>query len=801
MNIKKTLIGLAMNGAALTLLAIPVVASDYTAYMTAYNDQGLVSETSTLERDNASASSTYHSRRGYEYNSMGKVIRELLYEDPSLNSQPTITLEYDYDGRGNLVAKRQGGSEWTYEYDAKNRLVTETEPNGETIRYTYGAFDQVETLTRGNLVTTYHYNGFGELVSEESPVRGTTTYAYNAEGQITTITRADGRSESLSYQSGTGRLWKHTISGANTSPIEYRRSYNSDGLLSQVDQYIAAALTTRKSYTYDDFGRVTRERVVIGSTTRDLSSTYSATTGQLTRLTYPSGRKIEYTYNNGVYEWASKVEVVSTSGYRRIAAADVNYNPQGQIEGYSNMHGGGSQRRIYNGYGMLSSQSVLNSSGNATLNLGYSYSAGNPVRLVMATDYLNTTDSRWYHYDINSRLSTVTGGNPMYPVVKDSIGYFANGNIRSRTEISGTFSYNSYGQLQSAGNKNFDYNSIGNVTSTRFPNGVTGTLEYDARGLTNRYTWSGNDVRLTRDESNQLVKLTNGSQADYFTFVGANLLSQWDSSANKHFDYIYLNGQLLARHDSKIRHIAVGHIGQPVAMFYSGSGIGLNWRGVHNGYDIEETTTTESLHVKFPGQYDIIGNGLYYNYHRDYDPSIGRYLQSDPIGNAGGVNTYAYTSGNPVMMVDPLGLAEWCGDLKMMNWGYYGLAAGAWEAQVFSPMGNGNYKRATLQGISLGFGLGSPSSSMSLLKMSDSHDGPYEYALEGTASFIGATAVSGGGSTWGFGQIGDAFIQPSQSPAVGTNELSAQLVGGTSSLVDSQIVPESDVPSYCQCES
>ncbi len=70
---------------------------------------------------------------------------------------------------------------------------------------------------------------------------------------------------------------------------------------------------------------------------------------------------------------------------------------------------------------------------------------------------------------------------------------------------------------------------------------------------------------------------------------------------------------------------------------------------MYNGYG--------TILVRFPGQYDIIGNGLYYNYHRDYDPSTGRYLQSDPIGNAGGVNTYAYTNGNPVMMVDPLGLA------------------------------------------------------------------------------------------------------------------------------------------------
>jgi RHS repeat-associated protein len=57
-----------------------------------------------------------------------------------------------------------------------------------------------------------------------------------------------------------------------------------------------------------------------------------------------------------------------------------------------------------------------------------------------------------------------------------------------------------------------------------------------------------------------------------------------------------------------------------------------------------------------PGQYYDAETGTNYNYYRDYDPTIGRYEQSDPIGLDGGVNTYAYTSNGQLAYADPVGL-------------------------------------------------------------------------------------------------------------------------------------------------
>ncbi|MCE0559398.1 RHS repeat-associated core domain-containing protein, partial [Motilimonas sp. E26] len=72
--------------------------------------------------------------------------------------------------------------------------------------------------------------------------------------------------------------------------------------------------------------------------------------------------------------------------------------------------------------------------------------------------------------------------------------------------------------------------------------------------------------------------------------------------------------------------------------------------------DVDGDQQLTQIDLRFPGQLFDAESGLYYNYYRYYDPKTGRYITSDPIGLVGGINTFAYVEGNPVKLIDALGL-------------------------------------------------------------------------------------------------------------------------------------------------
>jgi RHS repeat-associated protein len=125
------------------------------------------------------------------------------------------------------------------------------------------------------------------------------------------------------------------------------------------------------------------------------------------------------------------------------------------------------------------------------------------------------------------------------------------------------------------------------------------------------------------------------------------------------------------------------HLGTPLKLIDSHGNV--VWEAVYEAFGKAQVDIAlVSNNLRFPGQYFDEETGLHYNFFRDYDPKLGRYIKSDPIGLGGGINTYVYASNNSVSFVDFLGLAyspigehgyncrpsiapwtkEWCDKLK-----------------------------------------------------------------------------------------------------------------------------------------
>ena len=99
------------------------------------------------------------------------------------------------------------------------------------------------------------------------------------------------------------------------------------------------------------------------------------------------------------------------------------------------------------------------------------------------------------------------------------------------------------------------------------------------------------------------------------------------------------------------------HLGTPQALTDKNQQV--VWQSEQEPFgEVTATTNVVEQNLRFPGQYYDVETGLHYNYFRDYDAGIGRYVQSDPIGLLGGANTYGYASGNPIKKTDFYGLFD-----------------------------------------------------------------------------------------------------------------------------------------------
>lgn len=132
---------------------------------------------------------------------------------------------------------------------------------------------------------------------------------------------------------------------------------------------------------------------------------------------------------------------------------------------------------------------------------------------------------------------------------------------------------------------------------------------------------------------------------------------------------IFAHSEVIA--EAKLFYVHADHLGTPRNL--SDEGGEIVWKNdsapfgeMRPDEDLDGDGWAVTYNLRFPGQYFDEESGFHYNYFRDYDPSVGRYLQSDPIGLVGGANTYGYALQNPLRNTDPFGLVSWnCTSLTM----------------------------------------------------------------------------------------------------------------------------------------
>jgi len=157
----------------------------------------------------------------------------------------------------------------------------------------------------------------------------------------------------------------------------------------------------------------------------------------------------------------------------------------------------------------------------------------------------------------------------------------------------------------------------------------------------------------------RVVKNAAGAITLFIFDKDGRLIAEADGGGVVQRDYVYFGGRPVALATATeapaVFYYHVDHLGSPQVLTNQ---LGtVVWAGDYGVFgEVNLTTNVVESNLRFPGQYYDQETNLHYNYFRDYDPAIGRYITSDPIGLAGGINTYVYVENNPLNFIDSLGL-------------------------------------------------------------------------------------------------------------------------------------------------
>lgn len=611
------------------------------------------------------------------------------------NSQQVQTRSYDnYDRL--LSDKNALNQSYSYAYDALDRQNKETDPLNKSSNYEYDALDQLKKVidAKGG-TTTYQYNTFGEVTQLNSPDTGTTNYQYQ-NGKL--LEKLDANQRKHRYQYDTqGRVvlqQDQFIDGTDQyedTHFAYGQIANDQGKLVQANNNRAET-----SFSYNDLGFVRQKSIKYLSTQQstapELKVHYAySLAGKLKQVGLPSGNIVNYEYDN-------KGQLIGIKLNNQSFIRNIQHSANG-IKGWTYSQVGDQAQFQYDLDGRVKRILMPN-----VFEKDYSYDTAD--RILAITDSANIGTNSSFKHDALSRLIEQNLVNRTF-----KYSYDANSNRLTRNQtINGTATTENYTIqannnrintiTQGSNSKTYSYLATGQIIS----DGIR-SYSYNAQGRSESINVGGSSSFNIYDAFGQRIQkigsyLGNQTQTLFVYDESGQLLGEYAPQGQVIREYIWLDNRLVGlrsyQYPNEILRVHTDHLGTPRAISNSQNGVIWRWEGDQFG-DVQPTGNL-IFPIRHAGQYYDQEINLFYNYFRDYDPITGRYVESDPIGLDGGLNTYGYVGGNVLSFIDPQGL-------KLVNApkgtgekgaSYYPTSPSAWNNPSAKPKekpdGDGRYE-------------------------------------------------------------------------------------------------------------
>lgn len=636
-----------------------------------YNAAGGVTSQTVKRADASTARSITRT-----FDSLNRMLTE------TLGAGRTTTWACDKEGNPTqMVTPRNNATNMAF--DGINRLVTAALPAGGTETLAYTPQDDVATSSDALSVTTsFVRNGFGEAIQEVSPDRGTSTYYYDPAGRVSAI--IDGRGQRIDVARDVlGRTTSKTPVGRPASEVvsyvwdsaSLAGSYNIGRLSSITDN---ATSVTR--FKYDHRGNLIVKQQVVGTTaTANLAYSYDLS-DRITQITYPSGRLVAYGRDSkGRVASVQTKATAATTAWTNVASG-ISYESFASLK-TATLGNTLSMANDWGNDGRLASKRLFVTSGGTNRSL-LTYTYDNDDNITNIANGVTAASSLAYSYDARERLSRTVAQTGT--LRREDIAYDANGNrtaVERRTAATTVAATQTDIYAKTAGT-----NRLASIVSTGTATG-TRSITYDARGNTASETRpSSVSVSTAYDGHARLTSYTRtgqAAQANVYNGMDERVIvsSTPSGGATTTRRFVYdPDGRVIGEYGTSATNVIAERIWMTpeisdAGMFGGDDGTGgyapiaivigstLRWvHGNHLGVPATYNSNTGAAIATpaytlpgFPGQF-LTYTDLYYNKYRDYDTSTGRYIQGDPIGLAGGSNSYLYAMGNPVGYVDPMGL-------------------------------------------------------------------------------------------------------------------------------------------------